>query len=96
MQKPELSLNIPFVLYLLLTLKEITSPLKNVDRQPKQEVVPSKPDHQVKPDEPVKSDGERKTVVRNQKIMVAVVEPRLLLLSIRNEEKADSLVVEVR
>ncbi len=89
--KPELSLNVPFVLYLLLTLKEISSPLSSIDKPTPTTATTPVPDKQVGPvDKQVVSEDQR-----NQRVTLSVVEPRLQLLAIQGEDKADSLVVEV-
>lgn len=86
-------MNVPFVLYLLLTLKEIASPLRNIDKpSPQKPVTPVKPDKRVV--EPI-DEKPGQVSGKRLKIDVNVTEPRLMLLAIQDNEKADSLVVEV-
>ena len=107
-QKPELFLNVPFVLFLLITLGEISSPLRNkpgvptsspTDQQIKQVEDEHKPQvatssQLVKPDQHKKA-ASTSTTQRKLTVTVSIVEPRLLLLAIQDSEKADSLIVEV-
>ena len=99
-QKPELSLNVPFVLFLLITLGEISSPLRNKsDQQIKQVEDERKPQvatsfQLVKPDQHKKA-ANTSTTQRKLTVNVSIVEPRLLLLAIQDSEKADSFIVEV-
>ena len=86
--KPELSLNVPFVLYLLLTLKEISAPFGSIDKPTPTTPIP---DEQVTPvDQQVVPVDQH-----SRRVKLSVIKPRLQLLAIQGEDRADSLVVEV-
>lgn len=106
--RPQLALNIPFVLYLLLTFKEMLSPLKKintsqqkvdkqlmlVDDQDTEEHDTEEQEQSIEEHSPKDKEVTKKQ--RSIKFIAKIIEPQLLLMTIHDVNKtADSLVVEV-